>query len=84
MSTFTCNDCGSTGSARFLSSHDCSHNQQIRAQGGRCEDFPCCGHTDGDGCITLESHTADFWRNDPHLLCDHENGDCEVFYDDEE
>lgn len=38
----------------------------------RCEDYPCCGHTDGLGC----NWTPDY--SNPHFLCDHENGDCEV------
>ena len=29
--------------------------------GERCEDYPCCGHTDGDGCQPLESHTSAYW-----------------------
>lgn len=81
--TFTCNDCSATGGQRFMLSHDCAHNQYVNENGGRCEDYPCCGHTDGDGCRQLESHTADFWRDNPHLLCDHETGHCEVDYDDE-
>lgn len=28
----------------------------------RCEDYPCCGHTDGDGCEPLETHTSDYWH----------------------
>lgn len=28
----------------------------------RCEDFPCCGHTDGDGCIPRPEHTSEYWR----------------------
>jgi hypothetical protein len=38
----------------------------------RCEDYPCCGHTDGLGC----NWTPDY--SNPHFLCDHENGECEV------
>lgn len=58
---FSCNDCGSEGSQRWMLNHDCSHNQYVNESGGRCEDYPCCGHTDGDGCRTLESHTSDYW-----------------------
>lgn len=39
-----------------------------------CEDFPCCGHVDGLGC----NWTPESVYNDPHLLCDHEVGVCEV------
>lgn len=38
----------------------------------RCEDYPCCGHTDGLPC----NWTPDY--SNPHFLCDHENGECEV------
>lgn len=27
----------------------------------RCEDFPCCGHTDGDGCMPRPEHTSAYW-----------------------
>lgn len=65
--TATCNDCGYPGTLDALKLHSC----QIQEQGGRCEDYPCCGHTDGDGCQTLPSHTADYWTElyykDPDL-----------------
>ena len=38
----------------------------------RCEDYPCCGHTDGLPC----DWTPDY--SDPHFLCDHEVDDCRV------
>lgn len=60
--TFTCNACGTTGSADWMRTHDCAHNQYVAEFGGRCEDYPCCGHTDGDGCATRESHTAAYWQ----------------------
>lgn len=59
--TFQCKDCGSEGSATWMNQHNCAHNQYVNDNGGRCEDYPCCGHTDGDGCRTLESHTSDYW-----------------------
>jgi hypothetical protein len=40
----------------------------------RCEDYPCCGHTDGLGCDWV----APDYMSMPHGLCDHENGFCEV------
>lgn len=40
----------------------------------RCEDYPCCGHTDGLGC----NWTAPDYSSDPHFMCDHENGYCEA------
>lgn len=45
----------------------------------RCEDYPCCGHTDGLGC----DYVAPDYSNDPHLMCDHEAGVCDVWEDDE-
>lgn len=46
----------------------------------RCEDYPCCGHTDGLPCDwTPPDHSSD-----PHALCDHEDGICEVWYDEED
>lgn len=66
--TATCNNCGRPGTLAALALHSCD----IQEQGGRCEDYPCCGHTDGDGCQTLPSHTADFYSRNPHLL--HEPG----------
>lgn len=47
-----------------------------------CEDYPCCGHTPDDPCERQwydEPDAFDLRRN-PHALCDHENGDCEVSY----
>jgi hypothetical protein len=55
----TCNECGYAGSIERVRLHDCT----IEQQGGRCEDFPACGHTDGDGCQTLPQHTAEFWTD---------------------
>lgn len=45
----------------------------------RCEDYPCCGHTDGLPC----DWTAPDYSNDPHLICDHEAGVCDVWEDDD-
>lgn len=56
--TAKCLECGYVGSPYAIDLHSC----QIQEQGGRCEDYPCCGHTDGDGCQTLPSHTGDYWR----------------------
>lgn len=81
--TFTCNACGTQGALRWMSTHPCETIATVRDSGGRCEDYPCCGHTDGDGCAPLESHTADYWRSSPHLLCDHENGYCDDADDDD-
>jgi hypothetical protein len=37
----------------------------------RCEDYPCCGHTDGLPCDWTPPAG-------PHAFCDHENDICEV------
>lgn len=47
----------------------------------RCEDYPCCGHTDGLPCdwtYTPEAQAFD----QLHAFCDHEAGFCDA-YDDE-
>lgn len=66
-------ECGFTGTLAALALHSCD----IQEFGGRCEDYPCCGHTDGDGCQTRPEHTADFYHRNPHLL--HEPGSPEWF-----
>jgi hypothetical protein len=51
-----------------------------------CEDYPCCGHTPQDPCERQwydEPDAFDTTKN-PHALCDHENGECDVDYYDEE
>jgi hypothetical protein len=51
----------------------------------KCEDYPCCGHTDQDPCERQ-------WYDEPsafdtskpgneHALCDHEAGICDVYED---
>jgi len=40
----------------------------------QCEDYPCCGHTDGLGCDYVPDRGF-IWR---HALCDHDAGWCEV------
>lgn len=43
----------------------------------RCEDYPCCGHTDGLPCDwTYAPEAAASDR--VHAFCDHEAGFCEV------
>ena len=36
-----------------------------------CEDYPCCGHTDGLGCNYVPDPSIYH-----HASCDHEIGDC--------
>lgn len=46
----------------------------------RCEDYPCCGHTPLDPCERQwydEPGAFDTSRN-PHALCEHEYGFCDV------
>jgi hypothetical protein len=51
----------------------------------RCEDYPCCGHTNEDPCGPQWYDASDAFdtRVNPHALCDHENGDCDVADDNE-
>lgn len=75
--TYTCSECGfASGDIHLLQNHSCD----IQTQGGRCEDFPCCGHEAGD-CNGLLYGSDEAIKSDPHLLCDHENGDCELEWD---
>jgi len=38
----------------------------------RCEDYPCCGHTDGLGCNYVPDYDL-LWML---AMCDHEVGYC--------
>lgn len=42
-----------------------------------CEDFPCCGHEAGD-CNGQKYGSDASIQNDPHLLCDHNTGYCDI------
>lgn len=76
----SCNDCGfTTTDVALFNNHSCD----IAQNGGHCEDFPCCGHEWGD-CNGLKYGSDEAIKSDPHILCDHENGICEVEYDDPE
>jgi hypothetical protein len=52
-----CIECGYVSTLRGLELHSCD----VQAFGGRCEDYPACGHTDGDGCQALPEHTGAYW-----------------------
>lgn len=73
--TVTCNRCSFSGSIAQVTVHSC----YVQEQGGRCEDYPCCGHTDGDGCQTLPEHTSAYWSNlyasNPDLFDRYMNGE---------
>jgi len=56
---------------------------------GRCEDFPCCGHTDADPCAPQEYDRPGYYdttiRGNEHNLCNHEEGECNFDgYDDDD
>ena len=81
--TATC-ECGYSGSLAAMAVHSC----YVQEMGGRCEDYPACGHTDGDGCQTLPEHTSAYWTEGPgraHINCSHEDGlfECEYDQDDD-
>lgn len=41
----SCNDCGfTTRDVALFNNHSCD----VEDFGGRCEDYPCCGHENGD------------------------------------
>lgn len=45
-----------------------------------CEDYPCCGHTDGLGCNwtytpAMQAHDME------HMYCDHAAGVCDAWYE---
>ncbi len=69
----TCQDCQYAGTIAAVELHSCD----IQDQGGRCEDYPCCGHTDGDGCQTLPEHTSAYYLDNPQYL--HEPGSPEWY-----
>lgn len=52
----------------------------------KCEDYPCCGHTDQDPCERQwydKEGAFDISVNE-HAFCDHENGICETDDEDDE
>jgi hypothetical protein len=46
----------------------------------KCEDYPCCGHTDQDPCERqwYDDGPPAFTLFLMHTMCDHENNICEV------
>lgn len=86
----SCTECGfSTRDTHNLANHSCD----IQSQGGRCEDFPCCGHEAGDcnGQLygsdeAIKAQVEQDW-NTGHGYCDHAEGiyNCEdMGYDEPE
>ena len=47
---------------------------------GRCEDYPCCGHTPADPCERQWFDHPDAFNPqvNPHCFCEHEYGICDV------
>lgn len=45
-----------------------------------CEDYPCCGHTDGLGCAWTYS-PAEREYDEKHASCDHAAGVCDTWDD---
>lgn len=75
-----CTVCGfSTTDINLLANHSCD----VQENGGHCEDYPCCGHEQGD-CNGLKYGSDQAIQADPHLLCDHNTGTCEVEAQDED
>jgi hypothetical protein len=60
----------------------------MRGKPMRCEDFPCCGHTNDDPCgVQWYDEPGAFDTSRPgneHALCEHEYGICDVEPDDED
>ena len=85
----TCNDCGfTTKDSVLMVNHSCD-TQEF---GGRCEDYPCCGHEAGDcnGLLygsdeAIKEQVEWEWRNG-HGHCDHQDGiyNCEDEGDEDE
>lgn len=76
----TCPECGFTSrDVALLNNHSCA----VQQNGGRCEDYPCCGHEFGD-CNGQLYGSDEAIKSDPHLLCDHEAGICDLWEDDED
>lgn len=63
--TATCDSCQFSGSTYALNAHDCAHESYLIEAGnnGRCEDFPACGHSDGDTCHATAEGTSEYWSD---------------------
>jgi hypothetical protein len=52
-----------------------------------CEDYPACGHTPLDPCERQPYDEPGYYDTsipgNEHALCDHENGECDVDYDED-
>lgn len=80
----TCSTCGfTTSDIALLTGHSCD----VQVNGGRCEDFPCCGHEYGDcnGALygsdeAIKAQVQANWGAG-HGHCDHAEGfyNCEDY-----
>jgi hypothetical protein len=70
--TMTCDECGfSSHDQALMDNHSCDTQEH----GGRCEDYPCCGHEAGDCNGQLYgSDEAIKEHAMAHAHCDHEAG----------
>jgi hypothetical protein len=72
-----CNECGFvTRDVALFNKHSCD----VQLQGGRCEDYPCCSHENGDcnGLLygsdeAIKDAVYEQW-NTGHGYCDHAAG----------
>lgn len=73
----SCDDCGfSTRDVALFNNHSCD----VQEFGGRCEDYPACGHEAGDcnGLLygsdeAIKAQVYEAWSNG-HGYCDHAEG----------
>ena len=73
----TCTECGYTTNDLYLVAY---HSCAVAQNGGRCEDYPCCGHELGDcngelygSDEAIKAQVEAAWVNG-HGFCDHESG----------
>jgi hypothetical protein len=79
----TCSDleCGfTTTDVALFNNHSCD----VEKFGGRCEDYPCCGHENGDcnGKLYGSDEAIKAYAME-HSYCDHEAGIYDCWDEDE-
>lgn len=80
--TIVCPECNfATRDAKLYEHHSCD----VQKFGGHCEDYPCCGHENGDcnGQLYGSDEAIKEYAME-HSMCDHENGVFECYDEDEE
>lgn len=73
---FTCTECGfSSSDEHLVKNHSCD----VVEHGGYCEDFPACGHENGD-CNGLLYGSDEAIKDQAmkHYDCEHEQGICRL------